>query len=90
MDILWQNTSTGTCAIWFMNGTSYASGVDFANVPVQWQIGGTGDFNGDGKPDILWQNTSTGERSIWLMNGASYSSGASLGFVPAQWEMRNH
>jgi hypothetical protein len=76
--------------IWLMNGTSYSSGVSLGVVPTQWQIVGTGDFNGNGKTDILWQNTATGERAIWLMNGTSYSSGVSLGFVPTQWDIRNH
>jgi hypothetical protein len=44
---------------------------------LNWQIVGTGDFNGDGKPDILWRNYVTGENGIWYMNaeiriGANY------------------
>jgi len=59
-DILWQNTSTGECAIWFMNGTSHTGGSGvFATAPTEWQIAGTGDFNADGQPDIVWQNIST-------------------------------
>jgi hypothetical protein len=73
-----------------MNGTSYSRSISLGVVPTQWQIVGTGDFNGGGKTDIVWQNNATGERAIWLMNGTSYSRSVSLGVVPTQWEMRNH
>jgi FG-GAP-like repeat/FG-GAP repeat len=36
-----------------------------------WKMAGSGDFNGDGKPDILWRNDASGENSIWLMNGTT-------------------
>jgi hypothetical protein len=31
-----------------------------------WQVQGTGDFNGRGKTDILWRNDS-GTVGVWLM-----------------------
>ena len=30
---------------------------------LNWQVAGTGDFDGDGKSDIFWRNTSTGENA---------------------------
>jgi hypothetical protein len=36
---------------------------------------GTGDFNGDGKPDLLWYNATTGDVYVWFMNGATLASG---------------
>jgi hypothetical protein len=38
-------------------------------VPINWNIAGTGDFNGDRKVDILWRNNS-GADAIWFMSGA--------------------
>jgi hypothetical protein len=73
-----------------MNGISHVGGVEFGPVPLQWQIAGTGNFNGGNNTDILWQNTSTGERAIWLMTGSTHTGTASLGVVPVQWEIRNH
>ena len=87
MRILWQNTTTGDRSIWIMNGTSYSSAVLLPNVPTQWSIAGSGDFNGDGSADIVWQNLTTGDRSIWFMNGNSYASAALLPNVPTQWSI---
>ena len=37
---LWRNTTTGDIAIWFMNGTSLASGQSVGNVTTDWTIQG--------------------------------------------------
>jgi hypothetical protein len=53
-----------------------------------WQIVGTGDFNGDGKTDILWRNKSTGQNIIWFMNGATYNSyGELMQVTDTNWEI---
>ena len=43
-------------------------------VPANWEIVGTGDFNGDGMSDILWHDTS-GNVAIWEMNGTNVLNG---------------
>src|SRR5260221_4177914 len=71
-DILWRNANTGQGSIWVLNGPPLASTAFLQpNIAAPWQIAGSGDFDGDGKPDILWRNTSTGQNSIWLMDGAT-------------------
>jgi len=43
-----------------------------------WQQSGTGDFNGDGKPDLLWRNYTTGVNRVWFMDGTTYLGQADL------------
>jgi hypothetical protein len=53
----WLGTNSGG----FIANQINASG----QVPSDWQVAGTGDFNGDGFDDILWRNIS-GEVTNWL------------------------
>jgi hypothetical protein len=66
-DILWRNDN-GNFTDWLgtSNGgfTPNASNV-LSNVPSDWQIAGTGDFNGDGRVDVLWHNAD-GRITDWL------------------------
>ena len=58
-----------------MDGVTYSNYAELLQVPdTNWEIVGTGDFNGDGKTDILWRNKSTGQNVVWLMNGVTYSN----------------
>jgi len=70
-----------------MDGTSVAGGGTFANLPANWTVAGTGDFDGDGKTDILWRDTATGAVSIWLMNGATIAGGGTFATMPASWSI---
>jgi FG-GAP repeat len=58
-----------------MSGTQVASSTVIGNIPTNWTVVGTGDFNGDGFGDILWRDTS-GNLAVWLMNGANVIGGA--------------
>ena len=87
-DVLWQNTS-GSRALWLMNGTTSAAACFLPSVATSWSIVGSGDFNGDGQMDILWQNSS-GARAIWLMTGTTYSSSVYFGTAATSWNIRNY
>jgi hypothetical protein len=81
VDILWRyNGSGGYNAVWYMNGATLTGAASLPSVSdLNWQIQGTGDFNGDGKVDILWRyNGSGGANAVWYMNGATLTGGASL------------
>ena len=56
------------------------TGYSFLNTvaDLNYQIVGTGDFDGDGGVDILWRNVSTGQNAVWLMNGITYTGYAIL------------
>jgi Ca2+-binding RTX toxin-like protein len=66
-DILWRNTN-GQLSQWLgtaNGGFTSNGGIVNQNVPLDWKIAGTVDFNGDGFSDILWRNTN-GQLSQWL------------------------
>jgi hypothetical protein len=59
-DILWRHDS-GLIVDWLgqPNGSLRDNGSSFlVNPGNQWQVAGTGDFNGDGRTDILWRHDS--------------------------------
>jgi hypothetical protein len=77
-DLLWRHDTAGQNVVWFMNGTTLASGT-FTNPPaladVRWKIAGSGDFDQDGKPDIAWHHVESGEIVLWYLNGVDLTSG---------------
>ncbi len=87
-DILWRDTTSGTVAIWLMNGAQVtgAAGVGSAAFPL-WSISETGDFNGDGKSDILWHD-GNGNVAIWFMNGTQVAQAAGVATVPTVWTIQ--
>jgi subtilisin-like proprotein convertase family protein len=92
-DILWRHAQSGENVLWFMDKNTLVSGT-FTNPPaladVNWQMAGTGDFNGDAKPDILWRHDVSGENVAWFMNGRTLVSGTFLdppSFPDTNWKM---
>jgi hypothetical protein len=77
-DLLWRHTSSGENVVWLMNGVNLVSGTfttPSALTDVRWRMVGTGDFNGDYRPDILWRHDVSGENVLWYMNGTELVSG---------------
>jgi hypothetical protein len=66
-DTLWRNAN-GTVTNWLgqTNG-GFVGNFDNANLALtnDWQVAGTGDFNGDGRDDMLWRNDN-GTVTNWL------------------------
>jgi hypothetical protein len=86
-DLVWENTSTGQRAIWFLKNGVLSSTLSLPTVGVQWRIAGVGDFNGDGNQDLVWENTSTGQRAIWFLKNGVLSSAINLPTVALQWRI---
>jgi hypothetical protein len=76
---------SGNTAIWLMNGSQISQTGGLGNVPTNWVVAETGDFNGDGKGDILWRDNGSGNTAIWFMNGVQISLTAGLGNIPTTW-----
>jgi hypothetical protein len=91
VDILWRyNGSGGANAFWYMNGTTLTGAANLPSVSdLNWQIVGTGDFNGDGQVDILWRNNGiSGANAVWYMNGPTLTGAASLPSVSdVNWQI---
>ena len=75
-DIVWRNGTSGSIAMWLMNGLSPASSAVLLNDPA-WNVTHTGDLSGDGKIDLLWRSSS-GATVAWLMNGTALASSTTL------------
>ena len=90
-DILWRNTD-GTVSNWLGTAAGGFTPND-ANaarfVPTDWNVVGTGDFNGDGRDDILWRNTN-GQVSDWLGQadgGFVLNDAVALTMVSTDWNV---
>ena len=92
-DILWRNTNSGQLSDWLgtSNGSFVSNSANLSStVTTDWQIVGTGDFNGDGISDILWRNANSGQLSDWLgtSNGSFVSNSANLSStVSTDWKI---
>ena len=82
-DVLWRNTQSGQLLAWVVqcmqvflppfNGCQQLStNSPWVSPPLDFQIVGQRDFNGDGTTDILWRN-SAGQLLVWLLNRESES-----------------
>jgi FG-GAP-like repeat len=86
-DLVWENTSTGQRAIWFLKNGVLSSTINLPTVGLQWRIAGAADFDGDGNADLVWQNISTGQRAVWLLKNGVLAGTMNLPTVGIQWRI---
>jgi hypothetical protein len=70
-DLIWQRSTDGLAAAWYLAGTSATGGAVFpydTAFGAAWKIVGVGDFNADNACDLLYQHTD-GRLIAWMMDG---------------------
>ncbi|MGK6323766.1 FG-GAP-like repeat-containing protein [Sphingomonas sp. DT-51] len=88
-DMLWRN-SDGTLSNWLARADGGFTPNDangFVRVGTDWQVVGTGDFDGDHRDDILWRHAD-GTISDWLSTAAGgykANDAVALTDVSASW-----
>jgi hypothetical protein len=71
-----------------MSGGQVSSSVLVGNVPSQWSVALTGDYDGNGMSDVMWRDTS-GNIAVWFMNGALVVSATPVGVVSTAWTIQS-
>ncbi|HEV2044407.1 MAG TPA: VCBS repeat-containing protein, partial [Sphingomicrobium sp.] len=91
-DILWRSDA-GQLSNWLgaaTGGFVINDANAFTTVPINWQVVGVGDYNGDGRDDILWRSD-TGQLSNWLgtaSGGFANNDVNAFVSVPINWHVQ--
>jgi hypothetical protein len=72
-DVLWRNSSTGENYLYPMTGNAIKPTEGYLRTVADqnWQVRGTGDYDGDGRADVLWRNSLSGENYLYPMDGTT-------------------
>src|SRR6267142_4816756 len=72
-DILWRNSATGENYLYPMDGLAILPSEAYLRTvsDTQWQVKGTGDYDGDGRADILWRHATSGDNYLYPMAGTT-------------------
>ncbi|NJR69755.1 MAG: hypothetical protein HC771_14645 [Synechococcales cyanobacterium CRU_2_2] len=69
-DLIWYNTQSRQAVVWYLDGNTGSetrAALVTQQTETDWQLEGSGDFDGNGTADLVWSKGS--EVSIWSMNG---------------------
>jgi hypothetical protein len=91
-DIWWYNELTGEMLVWYFDGVTLlrtATPSPGRIADLNWQLAGTADFTGDGRPDALWHNQATGELRVWQLIDINHFATHALNpmFVGTGWKI---
>lgn len=72
-DLLWQESGTPHLTVWLFTGGAVSGGGPAVGIALEadgdWQVGGSGDFDGDGRDDVLLFSRRLGVAEIWSLDG---------------------
>lgn len=86
--LMWRNATTGALAEWTSKPGGFSPNTFLDVVDRDWVIGGTGDFNGDGKSNILWRNQTTSSFTEWESTGTGFARNVYIDdTVGADWSL---
>jgi len=92
-DIIWRNPTTGQNQIWLMGGDQGTEVSETITIEEEldssWNIGGTGDYNGDGFADLAWRNSANGNNGVWFYDGnlSRIATAGLLSETDTNWEI---
>jgi hypothetical protein len=67
---------------------SFAASFATYQMPLDWQVAASGDFNGDGRTDIAWRNDS-GTVMEWLgQTNGSFAASFATYQMPTDWHVQ--
>jgi len=86
-DVLLRHRVTGRWTINFMDAWTVRpnSGLTPMFTNLDWEMMGSGDFNGDGRGDVLLRNKNTGAWWIYLMDGRDNNGGGTSITLDLDW-----
>jgi hypothetical protein len=90
-DIFWQQRSTGTLAVWWMNGTTIAGASLLSASPdPKWRVVAVADLDGDAYSDLVFQHTDNRMTAAWYLQRETVRFGLMLNpstVVDPEWKM---
>ncbi len=89
VDLLWRRPTTGENAVWYLNGSAYASAANLpASADTNWQLMASADLNRDGQADLIWRHKTSGANAVWYMAGPALAWSAPLpAATDANWQL---
>ena len=66
---------------------AYVSSAFGPTIASGYELRGTADFNGNGRPDYLLYNAGTRRTALWYLNNNVYAGSALGPVLPAGWNL---
>ena len=70
-----------------MDGNNVIDSNPVAAIPLEWQIVGLKDFNGDNNTDILWRHADNGQVWLYQMDGNNVIDSNPVAGVALTWNI---